>query len=86
MLKALGNFILAVPEEETQTAGGFLLPEELVRQFHKARVLSVGESVKVPVKEGDGILITGDNKKLKFESKDYYLIKEESLALKLTEE
>ena len=60
-MKAIGNFIVASVVEATQSAGGVLLPVDQSERVQKAEVISVGETVESPIKEGDVILYDRNN-------------------------
>lgn len=88
-IQPLGDYIVAQAEEaENKTASGLYIPEKAQEKPKIAKVIAVGpgrvgddnERIPVEVKKGDRIIYGGySNTEVKFDGKDYILIKEENI-------
>ena len=83
MIKALGKYVIAELLTEQKTESGFLLPEEMVKDFKCAQIVSVGADVTEDVKVGDTIFVTGDYKQISYEGKTILILKSENLTIKV---
>jgi chaperonin GroES len=93
LAKPLADRVLIEPEvEQTKTAGGIIIPDSAeTRETKIGTVVSVGEGiytndgVKIPmsVKVGDRVMMpfVGTAQKVKLESKEYYLFREQELLM-----
>ena len=88
-IQPLADYVLAEAEEaETKTASGLYLPDKAQEKPKVAKVLAVGpgrvgddnEVIPMSVKVGDRIIYGGySNTEVKYEGKEYLLIKEENI-------
>lgn len=88
-IQPLADYVLAEAEEaETKTASGLYLPDKAQEKPKVAKVLAVGpgrvgddnEVIPMNVKVGDRIIYGGySNTEVKYEGKEYLLIKEENI-------
>ena len=79
-LQPLGDYIVAENEEaKTKTASGIYLPQNAQEKPKIAKIVAVGNDVKL-VKVGDRIVYkTYSTTEVKVDSKEYILVKEEDV-------
>jgi len=83
MLKPLHNYVLLERiEEQNKTAGGIIIPDTAKEKPSTGKVIAVGPGAKdepMTVKAGDVVLFgkwASSANEIKYEGKDYILIKE----------
>lgn len=80
MLKALGTKLILERIDREQTSPGGLVLTNLQDPNPLARVLSTGDQVKLPVKEGDTVVVSWSNTaQQKYENKTYYIADETAI-------
>lgn len=83
-MDAVGYYVLAELQQQKEAEnGGFLLPEEVMAEYKKAKVLSVGDLVEENINKDDIILVTGDYKRLRYDGRDLIVLKAEDVTIKI---
>lgn len=86
-LRPLGDRVLVLPlEKEEKTKGGIFLPESAKEERQEGKVVAIGTGkyvdgklVSLGVKQGDLVLINKWAESIKFEGKEYKVVKEEDI-------
>ena len=86
-LRPLGDRVLVLPlEKEEKTKGGIFLPESAKEDRQEGKVVAIGtgkwvdgKQISLGVKEGDKVLFSKWAETVKFEGKEYKIVKEEDI-------
>lgn len=82
-IKPLSNRVIVEPAAaETQTASGIIIPDTAKEKPRKGTVVAVGNGKKdepMTVKVGDTVLYGYAGSDLKFEGKDYLIMREDDI-------
>ena len=86
-LRPLGDRVLVLPlEKEEKTKGGIFLPESAKEERQEGKVVAVGtgkwvdgKQISLGIKEGDKVLFSKWAETIKFEGKEYKIVKEEDI-------
>jgi len=84
MIIPLENYILVDPIKEDTVSGGIYVPQNETERPMRGKVLKIGS--KAPVIEGDVIVFKKwADQSVKYEGKEYLLVKIEDLIAKIDE-
>ncbi len=86
-LRPLGDRVLVLPlEKEEKTKSGIFLPDSAREERQEGKVVAIGtgkwvdgKQISLGVKEGDKVLFNKWAESIKFEGKEYKILKEEDI-------
>ena len=75
----MDRVLVELIEDEKKTESGIIIPDTAKEKPQKGKVVSVGEDVEL-VKEGDEVIFAKySGNELKFDNKDYIVLKEDEI-------